>query len=101
MFISNIDDPLCIYYLNIYSRAREFSRDNLGLRDGSEMIVTDVCVKGTYKLIENFVNHLNNQMNRMFVGEKKRHHHHHHKPANRESHLVASNTRRDHRNGHY
>lgn len=28
------------------SRTREYSRDSLGLRDGSEMIVTDVCVKG-------------------------------------------------------
>lgn len=28
------------------SRSREFSRDSLGLRDGSEMIVADVCVKG-------------------------------------------------------
>ncbi|XP_031628163.1 uncharacterized protein LOC116343966 [Contarinia nasturtii] len=65
---------------NLDSRAREYNRDNLGLRDGSEMIVTDVCVKG----------------------EKKRHHHHHHKPAAaRDSHLVASNARRDHRNGHY
>lgn len=45
------------------------------------------------------------------TGEKKRHHHHHHKPAPnganrngnefRDSHLVASNARRDHRNGHY
>lgn len=42
-------------------------------------------------------------------GEKKRHHHHHHKPTNghnrnnepRDSHLVASNARRDHRNEHY
>lgn len=37
----------------------------------------------------------------LFTGEKKRHHHHHHKPAQRDSHLVASNARRDHRNGHY
>lgn len=29
------------------SRTREFGRDGgLGLRDGSEMIVSDVCVKG-------------------------------------------------------
>lgn len=25
---------------------REFSRDGLGVRDGSEMMVSDVCVKG-------------------------------------------------------
>lgn len=36
-----------LYYC--YSRAREYSRDSLGLRDGSEMIVTDVCVKGTIR----------------------------------------------------
>jgi hypothetical protein len=28
------------------SRGRDFGRDNLGLRDGSEMVVSDVCVKG-------------------------------------------------------
>ncbi len=28
------------------SRGRDFGRDNLGLRDGSEMVVADVCVKG-------------------------------------------------------
>lgn len=38
-----------------FSRAREYSRDNLGLRDGSEMIVTDVCVKGEYELTYDFV----------------------------------------------
>lgn len=26
--------------------AREFGRDSLGLRDGSEMVVSDACVKG-------------------------------------------------------
>lgn len=25
---------------------RDYSRDSLGLRDGSEMVVSDVCVKG-------------------------------------------------------
>lgn len=33
-------------FSSICSRTREYSRDSLGLRDGSEMIVTDVCVKG-------------------------------------------------------
>lgn len=28
------------------SRGRDFGRDSLGLRDGSEMVVSDVCVKG-------------------------------------------------------
>lgn len=28
------------------TRSREFARDNMGLRDGSEMMVSDVCVKG-------------------------------------------------------
>ncbi|XP_055712742.1 uncharacterized protein LOC129807475 [Phlebotomus papatasi] len=64
-------------------RARDFGRDSLGLRDGSEMVVSDVCVKG----------------------EKKRHHHHHHKSSHRgefrDPHLVA-NGRREHRhNGGY
>lgn len=31
---------------SLNSRARDFGRDNLGLRDGSEMVVADVCVKG-------------------------------------------------------
>lgn len=26
--------------------ARDFGRDSLGLRDGSEMVVSDACVKG-------------------------------------------------------
>lgn len=56
----------------------------MGLRDGSEMVVSDVCVKG----------------------EKKRHHHHHHKNSHRgdfrEPNFVA-NSRREHRqnNSHY
>lgn len=33
-----------IFFFN--SRSRDFSRDSLGLRDGSEMVVADVCVKG-------------------------------------------------------
>jgi hypothetical protein len=28
------------------SRGRDFGRDSLGLRDGSEMVVSDACVKG-------------------------------------------------------
>lgn len=28
------------------SRGRDYGRDSLGLRDGSEMVVSDVCVKG-------------------------------------------------------
>ncbi|XP_064556316.1 uncharacterized protein LOC135440866 [Drosophila montana] len=36
-------------------------RDNYGMRDNSEMVVSDVCLKG----------------------EKKRHHHHHHKSSSR------------------
>lgn len=30
--------------------ARDFGRDSLGLRDGSEMVVSDACVKGKEKL---------------------------------------------------
>ncbi|CAO1398676.1 unnamed protein product [Diamesa serratosioi] len=60
---------------------RDYSRDSLGLRDGSEMVVSDVCVKG----------------------EKKRHHHHHHKSSNhrnssefREPNIMGNgNNRRD------
>lgn len=29
---------------------RDYSRDSLGLRDGSEMVVSDVCVKGKQNL---------------------------------------------------
>lgn len=29
---------------------RDYSRDSLGLRDGSEMVVSDVCVKGKQTL---------------------------------------------------
>jgi hypothetical protein len=28
------------------SRGRDYGRDSLGLRDGSEMVVSDACVKG-------------------------------------------------------
>jgi hypothetical protein len=28
------------------SRGRDFGRDSLGLRDGSELVVSDSCVKG-------------------------------------------------------
>uniref|UniRef100_A0A336LKW4 CSON012524 protein n=1 Tax=Culicoides sonorensis TaxID=179676 RepID=A0A336LKW4_CULSO len=48
---------------------RDFNRDGLGVRDGSEMIVSDVCVKG----------------------EKKRHHHHHHKNNHRSSDFREPN----------
>lgn len=30
--------------------ARDYGRDSLGLRDGSEMVVSDACVKGKEKL---------------------------------------------------
>ncbi|XP_055605181.1 uncharacterized protein LOC129753378 isoform X2 [Uranotaenia lowii] len=39
--------------------SRDYQRDSMTVRDGSEMVVSDVCVKG----------------------EKKRHHHHHHKSS--------------------
>ncbi|XP_055618172.1 uncharacterized protein LOC129763293 isoform X2 [Toxorhynchites rutilus septentrionalis] len=42
------------------NRSRDYPRDSMAVRDGSEMVVSDVCVKG----------------------EKKRHHHHHHKNNN-------------------
>jgi hypothetical protein len=35
---------------------RDYGRDSLGLRDGSEMVVSDACVKG--KLCSMFVNHV-------------------------------------------
>ncbi|XP_058445168.1 uncharacterized protein LOC131426449 isoform X2 [Malaya genurostris] len=44
------------------NRNRDYPRDSMAVRDGSEMVVSDVCVKG----------------------EKKRHHHHHHKSSHRE-----------------
>ncbi|XP_032308417.1 uncharacterized protein LOC6503742 isoform X2 [Drosophila ananassae] len=52
-------------------------RDNYGMRDDSEMVVSDVCLKG----------------------EKKRHHHHHHKSSSRNGDYRdrdPSNGRRDH-----
>lgn len=67
------------------------SRENLdrvgrdyGLRDNSELVVSDVCLKG----------------------EKKRHHHHHHKNSSRNAEYrdqSANGPRRDHRHsgGHY
>lgn len=30
--------------------ARDYGRDSLGLRDGSEMVVSDACVKGKDKI---------------------------------------------------
>lgn len=38
---------------NLSSRGRDFGRESLGLRDGSEMVVSDACVKG--KLGHSFV----------------------------------------------
>lgn len=71
------------------SRSRDFGRDTMGVRDGSEMVVSDVCVKG----------------------EKKRHHHHHHKSSHRggggagdfREPTYVGNSRREHRqnNSHY
>ncbi|XP_017156508.1 uncharacterized protein LOC108164994 isoform X2 [Drosophila miranda] len=52
-------------------------RDNYGMRDDSEMVVSDVCLKG----------------------EKKRHHHHHHKSSSRNGDYRdrdQSSGRRDH-----
>lgn len=73
----------------ISSRSRDYGRDTMGVRDGSEMVVSDVCVKG----------------------EKKRHHHHHHKSSHRGAGGAADfrepnyvgNSRREHRqnNSHY
>lgn len=38
------------------SRGRDYGRDSLGLRDGSEMVVSDVCVKGKiYLKCKNFI----------------------------------------------
>ncbi|XP_052873366.1 uncharacterized protein LOC128278671 [Anopheles cruzii] len=68
---------------NLSARSRDYGRDSMALRDGSEMVVSDVCVKG----------------------EKKRHHHHHHKSNHqrgdfREPNIMGSgNGRREHR--HY
>lgn len=33
------------------SRGRDFGRDSLGLRDGSEMVVSDACVKGKLLIV--------------------------------------------------
>lgn len=49
-----IDVNSCIFF-------DRCGRDNYGMRDNSEMVVSDVCLKG----------------------EKKRHHHHHHKSSSR------------------
>ncbi|ALC49763.1 CG9095 [Drosophila busckii] len=60
-------------------------RDNYGMRDNSEMVVSDVCLKG----------------------EKKRHHHHHHKSSSRNGdYRDQSAGRREHHRhsgggGHY
>lgn len=62
-----------------------------------------------YSLFTNLLNHyIHLYCDILFAGEKKRHHHHHHKSNNshrgeyRDPHLVAANTRREHRhNGHY
>ncbi|CRL04022.1 CLUMA_CG017140, isoform A [Clunio marinus] len=61
---------------------RDYGRDSLGLRDGSEMVVSDACVKG----------------------ERKRHHHHHHhnKSNNRSSsELRDQNISSGNRSRHY
>ncbi|XP_067639248.1 uncharacterized protein [Eurosta solidaginis] len=58
-------------------------RDNYGMRENSEMVVSDVCLKG----------------------EKKRHHHHHHKSSSRngEYREQSAGRREHHRHnaGHY
>lgn len=92
--------------MDIFSRGRDFGRDNLGLRDGSEMVVADVCVKGRKQgcLRGRGFFHL---FIYSFLGEKKRHHHHHHKSSHRsdfrEPNLTSNNARREHRHsgGHY
>lgn len=92
------------------SRGRDFGRDSLGLRDGSEMVVSDACVKG--KILSSFlccllcfcvfffsIMHLiflpllkpfkililhffHTFQNFSLSGERKRHHHHHHHNKN-------------------
>lgn len=91
-----------------FSRGRDFGRDNLGLRDGSEMVVADVCVKGLLsKLNRLFGMSFSEFFFLQFLGEKKRHHHHHHKSNHRsdfrEPNLTSNNARREHRHsgGHY
>nr|XP_014087510.1 uncharacterized protein LOC106615707 isoform X1 [Bactrocera oleae] len=59
-------------------------RENYGMRDNSEMVVSDVCLK---------------------AGEKKRHHHHHHKSSTRNGEYrdQSAGRREHHRHsgGHY
>ncbi|XP_012162901.1 uncharacterized protein LOC101455262 isoform X2 [Ceratitis capitata] len=59
-------------------------RENYGMRDNSEMVVSDVCLK---------------------AGEKKRHHHHHHKNSSRNGEYrdQSAGRREHHRHsgGHY
>lgn len=43
----HLTNDFCQYF----SRGRDFGRDNLGLRDGSEMVVADVCVKGLWNRV--------------------------------------------------
>lgn len=92
-------------------RSRDFS-DSLGLRDGSEMVIADVCVKGNLLYIFKWTSTTTVLLTIKLLcsfgpGEKKRHHHHHHKSSHRsdfrEPNLVG-NARREHRqstNGHY
>ncbi|EDS28659.1 conserved hypothetical protein [Culex quinquefasciatus] len=57
--------------------SRDYPRDSMAVRDGSEMVVSDVCVKG----------------------EKKRHHHHHHKSSHRGG--ATGNNENDPRGDHH
>ncbi|XP_021694259.1 uncharacterized protein LOC5564206 isoform X3 [Aedes aegypti] len=65
------------------NRSRDYPRDSMAVRDGSEMVVSDVCVKG----------------------EKKRHHHHHHKSSHRggggEGQERSRGNHRDSRDGDF
>ncbi|XP_037880416.1 uncharacterized protein LOC119631904 isoform X2 [Glossina fuscipes] len=59
-------------------------RDNYGMRENSEMVVSDACIKG----------------------EKKRHHHHHHKGGSTRNgdyrdHSVGRREHHRHSGGHY
>lgn len=66
------------------------------MRDGSEMMVSDVCVKGksaSFSILYRLPLFSNS------LGEKKRHHHHHHKNNHRSSdfrepNLMGNNGRR-------
>lgn len=67
---------------NVARAARDYGRDSLGVRDGSEMVVSDVCVKGKAKSY--FLTLISiKKCIKNISGEKKRHHHHHHKNNHR------------------